>query len=783
MNNVLRSGAEWIWAEEDTEKTNQYAEFRRQFHLNKTPGESCTLFISADKDYAVWLNNEFVSCGQFSDYPESKTYDVLNVTGYLKEGNNTLSILVYCQGESSSTYRKGKAGLWYVLDCGEKRIVSDEQTLSRLSPAYKNGAVPKITGQLSFTYEYDARMDDSWRSQDYAPGEGWTPSVTYNRVFNGQPASLGKRPISKLVIGDRINTRIIAQGRFIRLQNYGDKTVAQLMQTDYLSPLPFEQLFDGAVRRTLPADAGCRLKDDFINKDNTQERGIYLILDLGREEAGLFELELECGEGTVVDIGYGEHLEDMRVRTAVGGRNFANRYISREGRQHFIHYTTRLGGRYIQLHISNIKDKFILYYAGIKPTEYPVVQKGSFTSPNSLWNRIYDVSVRTLHLCMHEHYEDTPWREQALYSMDSRNEALCGYYCFGEYDFPEASFDLLGKGLADDGYLELCAPAKVGITIPCFSMAWIMEAADHYLFSGRLEPVRRALPRIKYMLEQYAKSRENNLLLSPQGQRYWHFYEWADGLDGDLGCHNLQTERWDAPLNAFYIMALDAASYMAKAAGDICLADAWAADRDMVRKAVRETFWDEEQQVFLTYAGSGCEPHYAELTQALIICAGACSEQRASILRSRLAQKNNGLVETTLSHSIYKFEVLMQEPEKYAGFVFNKIENDWGYMLLKGATSFWETIKGASDFSDAGSLCHGWSAIPVYFYQRYLLGVKPVEPGFRVFRLEPVTGILDRASGKVPTPYGDIAVGWIKQGDKIICDIDYPESIKCIRLA
>lgn len=39
------------------------------------------------------------------------------------------------------------------------------------------------------------------------------------------------------------------------------------------------------------------------------------------------------------------------------------------------------------------------------------------------------------------------------------------------------------------------------------------------------------------------------------------------------------------------------------------------------------------------------------------------------------------------------------------------------YMLDQGATSFWETIKGEEDFHCAGSLCHGWSALPVYYYR------------------------------------------------------------------
>jgi hypothetical protein len=38
-------------------------------------------------------------------------------------------------------------------------------------------------------------------------------------------------------------------------------------------------------------------------------------------------------------------------------------------------------------------------------------------------------------------------------------------------------------------------------------------------------------------------------------------------------------------------------------------------------------------------------------------------------------------------------------------------------MLEQGATSFWETAKGEADFSGAGSLCHGWSALPIYYYE------------------------------------------------------------------
>ena len=52
--------------------------------------------------------------------------------------------------------------------------------------------------------------------------------------------------------------------------------------------------------------------------------------------------------------------------------------------------------------------------------------------------------------------------------------------------------------------------------------------------------------------------------------------------------------------------------------------------------------------------------------------------------------------------------------------IIKDIEEKYGYMLSCGATTFWETIDGWHAFSDAGSLCHGWSALPAYYLKTLL---------------------------------------------------------------
>ena len=45
-----------------------------------------------------------------------------------------------------------------------------------------------------------------------------------------------------------------------------------------------------------------------------------------------------------------------------------------------------------------------------------------------------------------------------------------------------------------------------------------------------------------------------------------------------------------------------------------------------------------------------------------------------------------------------------------------------GKMLEDGATTFYETEEGWPAFERAGSLCHGWSAMPVHYYHLLKVG-------------------------------------------------------------
>lgn len=757
IKKMKKDMSKWIWFNGKTAEVNSYVDFRREFNvLNDSFKSHSELRISCETNFAVWLNETFIGTGQFDDYPGAETYSTFDLADKLVKGENLIKITAYHCGVNNASYISSEPGLWFELWIANKVLLnSSKSTESRISPVYRQGEIARSTIQMGFTFECDMRKDKDTQ---------WQAS---REISDHQPIP---RPLPIPVIKKRTPFQIIAQGTLKR-------TADSSMQNDYLSARRANEIFLNINLGEIHYDKAVKLCK---NSD-----GIYIVVDMQREECGFIDLELDAPANMIVDFAVGEHLADLRVRSSIGGRLFSSRLITKNGKQRFTHYITRAAGRYLQLHFTNISGSFTLEYAGMLPFEYPLPPTSKFKCADSIFNKIYEVSCRTLELCMHEHYEDCPWREQALYANDARNQALTGYYAFGEYDFPAVSFELLGRSAGDDGYMTLCAPMDSPFTIPSFTMVWFLAMADHLRYSGDFEYAKANLPLIHKCLGHFISTMKNNLLPSPTGPDYWHFYDWADGLSGATGScpeTKLNEERYDAPLNFLLILALGAVAEICEQCGEAKSATLYQTIETKTADAAHKMFWNKDKQLYCTGSSKETQSHFAELTQALALLTRFMPSAITIALRAKLAQKDNGMVKTTLSQCFYKFEALLQDKDKYGATVFSQISNNWGKMLYAGATSFWETEQGQADFDYAGSLCHGWSATPAYFYAAYILGVKPLSPGFKTFTVDPFFKATPQASGSIPTPAGDITISWQENIDNnsAIGEIIYPECLKVL---
>ena len=128
------------------------------------------------------------------------------------------------------------------------------------------------------------------------------------------------------------------------------------------------------------------------------------------------------------------------------------------------------------------------------------------------------------------------------------------------------------------------------------------------------------------------------------------------------------------------------------------------------KQYTKEAFYNSEIGLYsMTIEGN----EYTVLGNSLAIIAGLTTQAENQYICEKIA--NGELSDCSLSMKIFKYDALLTtDKEKWRGHVRNEIRREYGKMIEQGDT-VWETIAGASDFDNAGSLCHGWSAIPILY--------------------------------------------------------------------
>lgn len=273
----------------------------------------------------------------------------------------------------------------------------------------------------------------------------------------------------------------------------------------------------------------------------------------------------------------------------------------------------------------------------------------------------------------------------------------------------------MSENLRPDDFFTLTTPRTRrtdDLTIPCFSLVQICAMEEYVRRSGDVGFFAEYEENYRAVTENFLSRREKNgLLKAVKGKYYWNFYEWSEGLEGNF--FEEPEDRYELPLNAFFVVALRAFAVLEENAGK---------DGKEYRKAAEdssralEAFFDEERGCYADFMDKGGNLRgYSELSNALAALVSAQEEHRKKALES-LAERGT-LTHVTLSCSLYKYLALIGAGKaEYRRYVEEDISRIWGDMLARGAKTFFEDERGEAAFGGAGSLSHGWSAVPVYIY-------------------------------------------------------------------
>jgi hypothetical protein len=472
----------------------------------------------------------------------------------------------------------------------------------------------------------------------------------------------------------------------------------------------------------------------------------HYFLDFGRVAFGYLNLTLESPVAAELEIHLGERGSAAGVNKKPGGTvRYAKVKQSIEQGSHAYRVKAGSAGRmppaigavmpFRYVEIVNCPVEIKTGMATQVAVHYPFNDSAaSFESPNDVLNQIWELcrySMKATSFC--GIYVDGD-RERLPYEADAYINQLSHYAVDREYTLARHSHEYLLKK-------------------PTWPTEWkqhsVLMAWADLMYTGNTESLTQCydLLKEKKTLEQRARA---DGLLDTKGL--------SDIVDWPKG----ERDRYDfkpvnTVVNAFHYINLRQMQQFAKVLGKKEDEKMYAARADKVYKAFNEVLFDAERGVYVDGEGS---VHASLHANMFPLAFGLVPEDR-------LEKVADFVVSRGMACSVYGAQYLM-EGLYNAGrqdAAFNLLTSEdirsWYNMIRVGSTitlEAWDNkFKGNQDWN------HAWGAAPGNIIPRFLLGVRPLEPGFKKVLVKPMPGPLESASSVIPTIRGPIGVSLSNQ--------------------
>ena len=542
--------------------------------------------------------------------------------------------------------------------------------------------------------------------------------------------------------------------------------------TEYLTPTRI-------VTVSGPVDNAEHLLQPYVGQVSTDEpevatfeKGGYVLLDFGKEIQGGLQLVRNIGGSKRVRfrIVLGESVTEALSSVDAPGTTATNDHAVRD----FELAVPWLGSvevgncgfRFARVELADGDGDDVSLVAVRAISKYrDVPYLGSFRCSDDRLNQIWQTGAYTVHLCMQDYLWDGVKRDRLVWMGDMHPEIMTLNTVFGNQEVVRKSLDYVRNKTAPTDWMNgICS----------YSLWWIILQHHLYAWYGDLDYLKAQIPYMKELL----KTVEDNLKESEGGNlveafRDGRFIDWPSNDQPDVIHAGLQAmTAW-----AFY------------AAAEIGL-------------------WLGDEQMWLSCSQSASALSF-EKTDAV------GNSQAAALLYLADAMPGDAACDIILKNGPEKFTsfmgyYLLEALAKGGHYTeaMRLISDYWGRMLDLGATTFWEDFnyvdaknaarideivpEGKFDIhADGGawcymglrhSFCHGWASGPTAWLSRHVLGVVPVEPGFRKVMIDPNLGDLEWAEGTFPTPYGLIEVRHQKNPDgSVSSEVKLPKGVKRVK--
>ncbi|MDR1106370.1 MAG: glycoside hydrolase family 78 protein [Treponema sp.] len=504
------------------------------------------------------------------------------------------------------------------------------------------------------------------------------------------------------------------------------------------------------------------------------------IIDFGQNIAGVLRLAMHAPRDTRVRIRYSEllwkdgSLNTGNLRTA----QETDEYICRGGGEEYMPRFTYHGFRYAGISgISGLKKEDVRAVV----LRNDVAVRGRFRCSNDLLNSIQRICVWTESNNLHGVPTDCPQRderlgwlndltvraEEAVYNFD-----MSRFYRKFLMDIADGQGPRTGAITDTAPYRNFGGQPADAVCSSYLVLPWLL-----YMHHGDREALRRHYGGLAAWTRYLESQCEDGIV------NYSYYGDWAAPIAGNdaesygSGAVSVITPGLLMSTGFLYMNA----ALMKKIAGVLGKADDVKRYEDLAastKDALNRTFLNREKG----YYGTG-----SQAANVFMLYLGIVPEELRSAVMQNLVKdiRDHGTHLTTGNLcSRYIFDVLADGGQIDLAFELasQKTYPSWGYMLANGATSTWERWEYVDSGPLLGMASHDhpmYATISGWFYS-YLLGIRPLEAGFKTFAFKPyIPKALQSAEGAVKTTRGDIEASWTQEGGRVTMKIAVPFNSLC----
>ena len=408
---------------------------------------------------------------------------------------------------------------------------------------------------------------------------------------------------------------------------------------------------------------------------------------------------------------------------------------------------------------------------------------GSFDCSDPRLTQLWDASVRTCELAAIPSYvathvtphvttlpylSDGAKRDRLVWSGDLWFAERTFFYGFRpDAPYLRGSIDMLAANQTPEGYIQASPwpeqPApKAGEWGPFgsdeFACWFVPVLQDYYLHTADMDTLKRNYPKVVKLMAYLAGYLRPDGIFEQRKETCKH----AAGLVfGGTSLHHrsyMNILLWKTYVDAAYLADAVGAPDGAK----------WRASAEALAKSVRKSFWKDG-----FFALSEEDPSIGFEANALALATRFVTEEEAAAIMPRLVRVDHGKFQQLAARGKFEYG-------DAKGALKILEDHNW-YKILDPK---WEGVRLTSECM--AMHCNGWGdeAHPdtsvAFLYTNYVLGIVPLEPGFKVFGFNPLaTSLIDRASGEVPTPHGVIKAAWWHEDGKLRWKVVPPQGTCC----